>query len=192
MTKTRAEEILDCIRRFAEKYLSQELYDYAGQILKRVQKNPRLNIFKGETERWASAIVYVLARYNLLFDHEDKHHITPQRIASHFSLDLKAVIRRAEEIEKRCGLILGDRGISGDKVDSMLKFFKTGSGFVIPKLSYDTCLRNIDELSTAEADWFKRKIQEKIAWEKEKYRQRLLRKAQKKKARDKDQLELFG
>jgi len=192
MTKTRAEEILNCIRRFAEKHLSKELYDYAAQILKRVQKNPRLNIFKGEIERWASAIVYVLARYNLLFDHEAKHHVTPQRIAAHFSLELKAIVRRAEEIEKRCGLILGDRAISGDKVDTMLKFFKTSSGFVIPKLSYDTCLRNIDELSTAEGDWFKRKIQEKIAWEKEKYRQRLLRKAQKKKEAEKDQLELFG
>ena len=192
MVKTRAEEILDAVRPFAEKYLNKELYDYAQQILKRAQKNPRLNIFKGSVERWAAAVVYVLARYNVLFDHEERYHITPKRIAVHFDQDIKGVKCRAEEIEKHCALILGDREISGDKIDSMLKFFKTSSGFIVPKLSIDSCVRNLSQLDTAEADWFRRKIQEKIEWEKEKRRQRLLRLAKKKQKAQKDQLDLFG
>ena len=74
-TKTRAEEIQDSFYTFTEKYLNSALNEYALQLLKRVQQNRRLNIFKGDVKRWAAGVIYILARFNLLFDKENAHHI---------------------------------------------------------------------------------------------------------------------
>jgi len=190
-TKTRAEEIQDSLFTFTEKYLNSALNEYASQLLKRVQQNHRMNIFKGDVRRWAAGVIYVLARFNFLFDKEDTHHITPDLIRTHFSMDRSAVLRKADKIEKACALNLGDRDISSDKINSMLKFFNTPSGFVIPKLYIDTCLQNIASIDKPEAEWLKAKVEEKIILEKEKRRARMIRLAEKKQCSAGNQLNLF-
>lgn len=189
--KTRAEEIQEAISSFTKTYFDEELEMFSCNLLSQVQKNRKLNIFKGDVKVWAAAIIYVLARFNSLFNVEDKRHIHPQWIGQHFGVDKQTLIRRADRIEQASHLEFGEPSISSLQTRSMLHFFKTSSGFVIPKLSIDTCLLNIGRIDALEAEWLKHKVEQKIMAEKEKQRQRWLEKAKNKSRSKVKQLDLF-
>ena len=189
--KTRAEEIQESMFTFADKYFNDELKTYAYNLLRQVQKNRKLNIFKGDVHIWAAAIIYVLARFNGLFNNEDDRHIHPQWISRHFGVDAQTLIRRTEMIEHAGRFEFGDPAISAAHIRSMLHFFKTSSGFIIPKLSIDTCLHNIGRIDAAEAEWLKHKVDQKIQAEKEKQQQRWQQKAKNKPRSKVKQLDLF-
>jgi len=189
--KTRAEEIQDSMLTFADKYFDSELKTLAYNLLRQVQKNRKLNIFKGAVQIWAAAIIYVLARFNGLFNNEDDRHIHPHWINRHFGVDAQTLIRRAEMIEHAGRFEFGNPTISAPHIRSMLQFFTTSSGFIIPKLSIDTCLHNIGRIDAMEAEWLKHKVEQKIQAEKEKQRQRWLQKAKNKPRSKVKQLDLF-
>jgi len=189
--KTTADEIWEYIRTFCAEHLDSELAEKSRELLKCVQKNRCLNIFKGDVQGWAASILYVIARFNFLFDSEQPHHIKPASISEYFSRNHESVAHKADKIEKECKIILGDRRYSVEKVLSELKFFKTPSGFVIHNSFSDKCMKNIARFDEKEAGWLNRKIEERLVLEEKQLREKLILRAEKKRKRDKSQLELF-
>jgi len=189
--KTRAEEIGEVISGFCEKYLDEALNGFALALLTCVQKNRRINIFHGKKEQWAAAIVYVIARLNFLFDKENKHHITPAMLCDYFSVQKEQTVNKAEQIIKKCGILLADKKYTGKEIISLFKFYKTKVGFVVPKSSLDYRIKNIEMLDKEEAEKLRRCVQERRKTEEQKLREKLIRKAEKNKQRHKGQIDLF-
>jgi hypothetical protein len=189
--RTRADQIKDMIQKFADAYLNQGLAEKAFAMLKCVQKNRRLNFFKGDLAIWAAAVVYEIARLNFLFDKDEPFHITPELISDFFGQRSTTMLNKVNSIETACKPVLGDARYCGTKINSLLKFYKTSSGFIIHKLYIDTCLQNINSIDATEGNWFKTKIEEKIQIEKEKHREKLRRRAKKNRIVAENQLDLF-
>ncbi len=188
--RTRIDQIKEQMDSFMEQRFDSELKEKAVALLHCVQKNHHLNFFKGKTETWAAAVLYVTARFNLLFDHSQPAHCTPQEIVAHFGQLEKSLRNKAQDIETYCKLTLGDTHYCTQAIGQKLNFFQTKSGFIIPKLVLDETVRNIKTLDPAEARWLEIKIQEKVNREKKKLLERLKHRSAKKVA-DKKQLSLF-
>jgi len=189
--KTTADEIWEYIRTFCAEHLDSELAEKSRELLKCVQKNRCLNIFKGDVKSWAAAVLYTTARFNFLFDEDQPYHIQPAVIGNYFFQNKESVAHKADKIEKECKIILGDRRYSVEKVLSELKFFKTPSGFVIHNSFSDKCMKNIARFDEKEAGWLNKKIEERLVLEEKQLREKLILRAEKKRVKDNRQLELF-
>ena len=54
----------------------------------------------GAREVWATAVVYVVARLNVLFDRDNPNYLPPDTICGHFGTKKGTVSARAAEIDK--------------------------------------------------------------------------------------------
>jgi len=190
--KTTIEEIRENMQIFTAKYFDGILTELSENLLRVVQKNRRLNFFKGSVQSWAAAIIYTLARFNFLFDKDAPNHITPDMICNHFSEDAIKLIKRADQIEQACDFELGNPVISLKTTMSMFELFTTSSGFIIPKFSLESSAENIEKINPAEAKWVKKKFERKIKSVKADLTAKLKQAALKKNPPVKNQLELFG
>ena len=177
---------------FGKKHFDDQLIACSENLVVHIQKNWQLNIFKGNVELWAAAIVYALARYNLLFDKNAENGISPELIIGHFPEDGENIIKRAEKIEYACAFELGESSISADRVRSMINLFITQSGFVIPKLSIDGYIENLKKTNKNEAFWAENKLEELILARKARYMEKLLQISLKKGKQYSKQLDLFN
>ena len=190
-TKTNAEKISDCVRSFTRLHFDQALSNYADNLVIHIQKNWQLNIFKGRAEQWAAAVVYVLARFNLLFAEMTENGINPETIFRHFPESPEEIRKRARKIENACGFELGEPSISSDRVRSMINLFTTQSGFVIPKFSIEGYIEYLVNKDKTEARWAEKKVEELIRARKARYMEKQLQISLKKGMAVSDQMELF-
>lgn len=188
--KTRIDQIRERVMAFMDGRFSDEIKEKANNLLVSVQKNKRLNFFKGEIDSWAAAVVFTIARLNLLFDPAQGEHCRPEEIFEFFNQPKDLIRHRSQYIENVCHLVLGAKEFSTRKIYDHLNFFKTSSGFVIPKLVLDESIKNIQTVDADEANWLKEKLQQKIDVEKKKWLMRITRRSSKKVV-DKRQLNLF-
>ncbi len=191
-SRTQAEEIEDIIKLFCRKYFNKELERYARDLLEAVKKNRRINIFRGQKETWAAAIICVIARLNFLFDSDDVHYITPDLLCRFFNTKKLSIIRKADQIFKECKIFLGDKKYSGKEIYSMFDFYKTRAGFIVAKTALDSRMRNIEELDKEEAGYLRQAVEEKKQQEEKKLRDKIVQRAEKKKELHKGQIDLFG
>ena len=153
--KQRLAEIKNLIIPFCQKFLNDE---YTGFIIKLADKLSRkrtLDITKGNQEIWASAIIYVIARLNFLFDESVPYSISPDTICDFFNTKKSTVGQKATLIEEKCKLSIGDKDFCRADIIDMLTFVQTPEGFIIPKMSLkekDTVIEIMDEEESAKVD----------------------------------------
>ena len=188
---TRADEIFEKIKPFCENYLNDELTGYAQALLLTVQKNRRLNIFRGDLNSWAAAVVYAIARLNFLFDRDDAHYVTPELICDYFNTEKKATMSKADHIIEVCGLVLGDKKFSGKNITSMFNYYKTKVGFIVHKSALENRIKNIEALEPTEAKRLRQYVAEKSFLAEKKLRDRLIQRSKKKQTVQNGQLDMF-
>ena len=190
--RTQAEEIEDIIKLFCNRHLNDELEKYSCSLLERVKKNRRLNIFRGQKETWASAVIYAIARLNFLFDSENEQYVSPELICSFSDSSKLSVFRKADQIINECKIFLGDKKYSGKEINSMFDFYKTKVGFIVAKTALENRLRNIEEIDREEAEYLRRAVDERKQQEEKKLRERLVLCAEKNNEVHRNQADLFG
>jgi Domain of unknown function (DUF6398) len=87
----------------------------------------------GTKEVWASAVVYVIARLNFLFDKASPNYLTADTICGHFGTKKGTVSARAAEIEKTCQIRVGHEGLCRPEISDELTFVELSNGMVLPK-----------------------------------------------------------
>lgn len=129
----RAKEISNLINEFCNRYLNDDLQSYAMKLLEKLTRKRTYSITSGRVEIWASAIIWVIARLNFLFDSEDPNNISTDTICDFFDTKKSTVGNKATDIEKACKIRMGDEGLCNSEISDSLSFVQLPNGIVLTK-----------------------------------------------------------
>ncbi len=133
--QARIDEVNSLLVDFSKQHLASAL-DVAGYIEKlwdQIGRKRNYVITGGTKEVWASAVVYVIARLNFLFDKDNPNYLTADTICGHFATKKATVSARAAAIEKACRVRVGHEGLCKPEISDELTFVKLSNGLVLPK-----------------------------------------------------------
>ena len=128
-----AKEISNLINEFCNQHLNDELRDYAIKLLEKLTRKRTYSITSGKIEIWASAIIYVIARLNFLFDTENPFYISADTICNFFGTKKSTVGSKATDIEKACKIRMGEEGLCNSEISDSLTLIQFPNGIVLTK-----------------------------------------------------------
>jgi hypothetical protein len=131
--QARAKEIGDLINEFCNRYLNDELHGYAIRLLEKLTREKTYSIISGKIEIWASAIIYVIARLNFLFDSQNPNHISHDTICDFFGTKKSTVGNKATDIEKACKIRIGEEGLCNPEITESFSFLQLSNGMIPSK-----------------------------------------------------------
>lgn len=130
--QARIDEVQELLDAFSKEHLTRELTEYLQALWEKVGRKRTYVITGGKKEIWASALVYVIARLNFLFDPANPNYLTADQICAFFGTKKSTVASRAGDIEKACKLRMGHEGLCDQRISDSLTLVKLSNGMVIP------------------------------------------------------------
>ncbi|MDD2598783.1 MAG: DUF6398 domain-containing protein [Kiritimatiellae bacterium] len=127
----RIDEVQALLDAFSKEYLTEELTEYLKKLWEKVGRKRTYVITGGKVEIWASAVVYVIARLNFLFDRDSPNYLTADQICEFFDTKKSTVSARAKDIEKACKIRMGHEGLCNQELSDSLTLVKLSNGMVI-------------------------------------------------------------
>ncbi len=129
----RIEEVQGLLDEFAREHLTPELAGYVRKLWEQIGRKRNYVITGGQPEVWASAVVYVVARLNFLFDRNQPNYLPPDVICGFFGTKQSTVSAKAAQIEKACKIRTGQEGLCSPELSDSLTFVQFSNGMVISK-----------------------------------------------------------
>ena len=133
--QARIDEVKALLADFSKQHLASapDVVGYIEKLWDQIGRKRSYVITGGTKEVWASAVVYVIARLNFLFDKTSPNYLTADTICGHFATKKGRVSARAAEIEKACRIRVGHEGLCKPEISDELTFVKLSKGMVLPK-----------------------------------------------------------
>jgi len=131
--QARIEEVQALLDDFSREGLSAELTEYVRKLWAQIGRKRNYVITGGKAEVWASAVVYVIARLNFLFDQNSPNYLPPNEICDYFGTKKSTVSARAEQIEKACRIKMGHKDLCGPEISDSLTLVRLPNGLVLTK-----------------------------------------------------------
>jgi len=131
----RIEEVRASLAEFARQHFANApgLAAYTQTLWDQIGRKRNFVITGGAKEVWASAVVYVIARLNFLFDGSNPHYLSPDSICDFFGTKKGTVSTRASQIEKACRIRMGHEGLCGQEISDSLTLVRLPNGMVLTK-----------------------------------------------------------
>lgn len=129
----RIEEVRTLLAAFSQQRLTPELAGYVHKLWEQIGRKRTYVITGGNKEVWASAVVYVIARLNFLFDRNNPCFLPPDEICSFFGTKKSTVSAKAAQIEKACRIRIGHEGLCSPELSDSLTFVQLSNGIVLSK-----------------------------------------------------------
>ena len=131
----RIEEVRASLADFARQHFvnAPDLIAYTQKLWEQIGRKRNYVITGGIMEVWASAVVYVIARLNFLFDRSSPHYLPPDTICGFFGTKKGTVSARAADIEKACRIRMGHEGLCSEEISDGLTFVQLSNGMVLSK-----------------------------------------------------------
>lgn len=130
--QTRIDEVQGLLDAFCTEHLTPELTGYVQELWEKIGRKRNYVITGGKKEIWASAVVYVIARLNFLFDPASPNYLTPDQICAFFNTKKSTVGSRASDIEKACKIQMGQEGLCDRNISDSLTYVKLPNGMIVP------------------------------------------------------------
>jgi frataxin-like iron-binding protein CyaY len=195
LSNNKQSQIKQLLENFGSKFLDVELKSYVLNLFEKISKKSLLNIYRGKNEIWAASIIYVIARFNFLFDKENDNYISIDELCDYFNVKKSTIGNKATQIEKIYNISIGDKKYT----KPVFEYYKTTDGFIIPSFLIDKKEiiteaaegKEIEELKRFEEE--RKRAEEQRLKEKQARRTEINRKIseEKRKKRDAGQLNLF-
>ena len=131
--QVRIEEVETLLDAFSRAHLSPELASYVQKLWGQIGRKRNYVITGGTKEIWASAVVYVIARLNFLFDRSSPGYLPPDTICEYFGTKKTTVAARAKDIERACRIRMGHEGLCMPEISDDLTFVQLSNGMVLSK-----------------------------------------------------------
>ncbi|TMA95891.1 MAG: hypothetical protein E6J74_10295 [Deltaproteobacteria bacterium] len=133
--QARIDEVKALLVEFSKQHLASapDVVSYIEKLWDQIGRKRSYVITGGTKEVWASAVVYVIARLNFLFDKARPNYLTADTICGHFGTKKGTVSARAAEIEKACRIRVGHEGLCRPEISDELTFVELSNGMVLPK-----------------------------------------------------------
>ncbi len=131
----RIEEVKASLTDFTQQHFADapNLAAYTCKLWDQIGRKRNYVITGGTKEVWASAVVYVIARLNFLFDRSNPHYLPPNTICGFFGTKKGTVSARASEIEKACRIRMGHEGLCSEEISNDLTFVQLSNGIILSK-----------------------------------------------------------
>lgn len=129
----RIQEVQSLLDEFASEHLSAEIAGYVFELWKRIGRKRTYAITGGKKEIWASAVVYVIARLNFMFDRSKPDYLPHDAICEYFGTSKTTVGGRATEIEKALNIRVGEEGLCRPEISDALVSVRLPNGLVVSK-----------------------------------------------------------
>lgn len=129
----RIKEVQELLDAFAQKHLTPELAGYVRRLWEQIGRKRSYVITGGKPEIWASAVVYVIARLNFLFDRSNPNYLPPDVICDFFGTRKATVSAKATEIEKACRIQIGQEGLCSPELSDSFTFVQLPNGMVLTR-----------------------------------------------------------
>jgi len=129
----RDHEVRILLQDFGKATLPPEIASYVLTLWDMIVRKRNYVITGGKKEVWASAVVYVIARLNLLFDSSNPHYLPPNRICDFFGTKKSTIAAKASEIEKACRIRMGQEGLCTTEISDSLEILELPNGLVLTK-----------------------------------------------------------
>jgi hypothetical protein len=133
--QARIDEVKALLADFSKEHLATapDVAGYIEKLWDQIARKRSYVITGGTKEVWASAVVYVIARLNFLFDKASSSYLSPETICGYFATIKGTVSARAAEIEKLCRIRVGHEGLCRPEISDELTFVELPNGMVLPK-----------------------------------------------------------
>jgi hypothetical protein len=133
--QARIDEVKAMLADFSKEHLATapDVAGYIEKLWDQIARKRSYVITGGTKEVWASAVVYVIARLNFLFDKASSSYLSPETICGYFATKKGTVSARAAEIEKLCRIRVGHEGLCRPEISDELTFVELPNGMVLPK-----------------------------------------------------------
>jgi hypothetical protein len=133
--QARLDEVKALLADFSKHHFASapDIVSYIEKLWDQIGRKRNYVTTSGTKEVWASAVVYVIARLNFLFDKASPNYLTADTICGHFGTKKGTVSTRAAEIEKACRISVGHEGLCRPDISDDLTFVKLANGMVLPK-----------------------------------------------------------
>jgi hypothetical protein len=129
----RIKEVQELLDAFSREHLTPELAGYVRRLWEQIGRKRNYVITGGKPEVWASAVVYVIARVNFLFDWSNPHYLPPDVICGFFGTKKSTVSAKAAEIEKACRIRMGQEGLCSPELSDSFTLVQLSNGMVLTK-----------------------------------------------------------
>ena len=131
--QARIAEVDALLDAFSRERLTPELSGYVRELWGQIGRKRTYVISGGKKEVWASAVVYVIARLNFLFDRSSPHYLPPDDICSFFGTKKSTVSAKAAEIERTCRIQMGHAGLCSPDISDSLTYVQLSNGMILSK-----------------------------------------------------------
>lgn len=131
--QARIEEVGALLDSFSEDQLTPELSGYVRRLWEQIGRKRTYVITGGKSEVWASAVVYVIARLNFLFDLSNPDYLSTDDICDFFGTKKSTVSAKAAQIEKACRIRMGQEGLCSPEISDDMTYFQLSDGMIISK-----------------------------------------------------------
>lgn len=111
-TKQKQDYIIESVSAFCRDELNEEYCDLAVKLVEKMGRKHDVPFKRGRLDIWASAVIYVLAQINFLFDKESPNHISAQDICDYFGTKKSTVSQKANYISAMFNLAPFDEEFS--------------------------------------------------------------------------------
>ncbi len=129
----RIEEVKQILSEFVQEYLSEELSGYVFKLWDKIGRKRTYSITGRKKEIWASAVIYIIARLNFLFDSKSLNPLTADIICNYFGTKKSTVSAKATDIEKVCKIRMGEEGLCSTHISDSLSFVQLSNGIILTK-----------------------------------------------------------
>jgi len=129
----RIEEVQTLLEAFSREHLTPELAGCVRELWKQIGRKRNFIITGGRKEVWASAVIYVIARLNFLFDQSNPHYLPPDVICNFFDTKKSTVASKAAQIEHACRIRMGQEGLCSPEISDSFTFLQFPNGLVVSK-----------------------------------------------------------
>ena len=127
----RIEEVQSLLDEISKDRLTPELAGYVRRLWEQISRKRNYVITGGQPEIWASAVVYVIARLNFLFDRSQPDYLPPDAICDFFGTKKTTIASKAAQIEKACKIRMGQEGLCRPEISDSLSFVQLSNGMVV-------------------------------------------------------------
>ena len=131
--KERIDKLHDLTKVFYKKNKNKELSIYAGRLVDMLINSNKYDIGRGDLNILAAAVVYIIAKLNLLCDIKNKNQISVDNICDYYGTNKKTVEIKAKKIESVCKIMVGHEGLCGEEISDALTFLQFENGMIITK-----------------------------------------------------------
>ena len=145
-TKEKQEKLIEMVSKFCQDNLDEEYGELAVKLVEKMGRKHEVPFKRGRLDIWASAVIYVLAQINFLFDKSFQPYLSADDICDYFNTKKSTVSQKAYKIQDMFNSSQFYNEFSTKDINRNIPKFTIDNGFIVPMSDTDIFFDEVHEL----------------------------------------------